>query len=129
MLVRLRIISKESMLIFKIRIKRQKCNKFFIKYCLNDQQLYKFLKRALNKKYFSIYLISIKFHSITFNSRIYIKDQNNKLSYYHLSKPPPLSKPPTKLKKFWSLAFFIFLNYFFEKDLRKHNLRKLKKNY
>ena len=36
----------------------------------------------------------------------------SRLPYY------PLSKPPTKLNKFWSLAFFIFLNYFFSKKFK-----------
>ena len=39
-----------------------------------------------------------------------VKTLDVKLPYY------PLSKPPTKLKKFWSFAFFIFFKFFFEND-------------
>ena len=35
----------------------------------------------------------------------------------------PLSKPPTKLKEFWSLAFLVFLLFFSKNNLSKHNLR------
>ena len=70
------------MLIFKIRIERQQYNLLFSKYYLNNKQLNIILKESVRQKKISIYLISIRFHTITFNSRTSIKDQNNKLAYY-----------------------------------------------
>ena len=44
------------------------------------------------------------------------------IPYYPLSKPSP-----HKIEEILIISIFHFLNYFFEKDLSKHNLRKFKK--
>ena len=53
------------------------------------------------------------FYVQTSHTNVFLGLITDGVPYYPLSKPPP-----TKLKKFWSLAFFIFFNYFFRKRFK-----------